>query len=85
MYFHYMYIYNYLFLFLIYMYIEKFRIWIKDVLFFYYLILTKLYDTRDEVIDVIVKPGDWIAKTPKMTVKIGHKFEFEIFNLSMDD
>ena len=60
-----MYIYNYLFLFLIYMYIEKFRIWIKDVLSFYYLILTELYDTGDEVIGVIIKPGDWIVKKRK--------------------
>ena len=41
-----------------------------DVIFFYYLILTELYDTWDEVIGVIIKPGDWIAKTPKMSVKI---------------
>ena len=44
-----------------------------DVLFFYFLILTELYDTLDEVIGVIIKPGDWIAKTPKMSVKKGHK------------
>ena len=36
------YIYNLLFLFLI--YIENFRIWIKDVLFFFYLILTELWN-----------------------------------------
>ena len=46
-----------------------------DVLFFYYLILTELYDTWDDVIGVIIKLGDWIAKTTKMSVKIGHKFQ----------
>ena len=33
--------------------------------FFYYLILTELYDTWDEVIGVIIKPGDWIVKKRK--------------------
>ena len=56
-----------------------------DVLFSSYLILTKLYDTWDEVIGVIIKLGNWIAKTPKMSVKIGHKFEFEIFRHSIDE
>ena len=45
-----------------------------DVLFFYFLILTELYDTWDKVMGVIIKPGDWIAMTPKMSVKMGHKF-----------
>ena len=31
-----------------------------------------------------MKPGDWIAKTPKMAVKTDHKFKSEIFRLSMD-
>ena len=62
-----------------------FGIWIMDVLFSSYLILTKLYDTWDEVIGVIIKLGNWIAKTPKMSVKIGHKFEFEIFRHSIDE
>ena len=78
-----MYICNLLFLFL--MQIENFCIWITDVLFFYYLILTELKDTWDEVIEVIIKPGDWIANTLKITAKIGLKFEFEIFRPSMDD
>ena len=56
-----------------------------DVLFFNYLILTELYESWDEVIRVIIKPRAWIAKTPKMSLKIGHKFEFEIFRPSMDD
>ena len=56
-----------------------------DILFFYYLIFIELYDTWDGVLGVIIKPGDWIAKTPKMSVKIGHKFEFEIFWPSMDN
>ena len=56
-----------------------------DVLLFYYFILIEWYDTWDGVLGVIINPGDWIAKTPKMSVKIGHKFKFEIFWASMDD
>ena len=56
-----------------------------DILFFFCLILTELYDTWDELIWVINKSGDWIAKTPKMAMKIGRRFEFEIFRASMDD
>lgn len=43
-----------------------------DVLFFYY------FDW-DEVIGVLIKPGDWIAKTPEMAVEIGDTFMHEIF------
>ena len=56
-----------------------------DLLFFYYIILTESYDTWDEVVRIIVKPVDWIAKATKKTEKTGHKFEFEIFRSSMDD
>ena len=56
-----------------------------DLLFFYYLILTESYDTWDEVVGIIVKPGEWIAKATKKKEKTGHKFEFEIFRSSMDD
>ena len=35
------------------------------------------------VIGNIIKPGEWIAKTPKMAVRIGDKFKSELIRPSM--
>ena len=58
-----MYIHNLLFLFLI--FIENLSIRITGVLFFYYLILTELWDTWDDVIGGIIKLGTELQRHPK--------------------
>ena len=44
---------------------DIFGIWITDVLFFHYLILTEIYDTLDEVMGVITS-----SKVSYISVKI---------------